>query len=260
MSAPVFLHPEVTGVSVGSTVVLTGPEARHAGTVQRRTIGETIDLVDGLGNRLTGSISAVSDAGVSVEVTSVSADWDAPIVLVQALAKNGRDEQAIEAATELGVTGIIPWAAERSIVRWKGPKIDKGRGAWVSVVTAAAKQSRRALIPAVEELASTAQLAVQVRDAVAAGIRVLVLHESASTRLDSIKWESADTPVWLIVGPEGGISDKELDLLAAAGGEPALLGPYVLRASSAGPAAIAALAAIRGNWKRSDSTQLPRPL
>ncbi|WP_062212026.1 16S rRNA (uracil(1498)-N(3))-methyltransferase [Demequina oxidasica] len=249
MSAPVFICPAAADAVVGSVIEVSGEEARHAVTVQRRLVGEAVDLVDGTGARASGRIVEIGDSRMTVEVAEVSRDADPEIVLVQALAKGGRDEQAIEAATELGVTRVVPWAAERSIVQWRGTKVSKARARWLSLVTAATKQSRRALIPTVETLASTKQLAQLVSTATGEGARVLVLHEVAATPIVDLDWEGGtDVPVWMIVGPEGGVSDHELDVLGQAGAEAVLLGPHVLRASSAGPAAIAALAAIRGTW------------
>ncbi len=248
MSAPVFIHPGIAAAQAGDVVTLEGPEARHAGTVQRRGVGEAIELVDGRGVRAQGVIVDVRPGALDVEVGAMAHDHDPPVVLVQALAKGGRDEQAVEAATELGVTKVIPWSAERSIVQWKGAKVDKGRESWVSLVTAAAKQSRRAHVPEVGSLVTTARLTALVEGALKGGARVLVLHEVASVPLTSLEWTEAEQAVWFIVGPEGGISDSEVATLTSAGAEPVVLGPHVLRASSAGPAAIAALAAARGTW------------
>jgi 16S rRNA (uracil1498-N3)-methyltransferase len=248
VSAPVFLCPEAADAVAGSLLTLTGSEARHAATVQRRTVGERVDLVDGRGTRASGVIAAVRVDALDVRVDAVSRDVDAEITLVQALAKGDRDEQAVEAATELGVTRVVPWASDRAIVQWRGPKAEKGRSGWESLALAAAKQSRRALVPAVFPVVSTKELAALVRAAVGAGERVLILHEEARAALASLVWADQTQPVWVIVGPEGGISDAELELLVAAGGEPVRLGPHVLRASSAGPAALAALAALRGTW------------
>lgn len=247
MSAPVFICAAAAHAAVGDTLDLDGDEARHAVTVQRRQPGETIDLVDGHGARATGEIIAVGERRLSIRVDATSRDADAPATLVQALAKGGRDDQAVEAATELGITGIIPWGAARSIVKWQGSKVEKGRAQWESLARAAAKQSRRALIPQVDSLHTTRQLAVAVREAADGGARVLILHEEAAAPLSAIEVD-AQTPVWVIVGPEGGISQEELDLLTEAGGRAVVLGAHVLRASSAGPAALAALAVLRGAW------------
>lgn len=247
MSAPVFIDSAAMTAQVGDLIEITGTEARHAITVQRRGVGEHVDIVDGLGRRASSVIEGGSGDLMHVRVTAVSSDHDAPVTLVQALAKGGRDEQAVESAVELGVTHVIPWAASRAIVQWRGPKADKGRAKWESVVTAATKQSRRAHLATVDPVHSTKELCRSIGPAIAAGARVLVLHEEAETPLTSLDVH-AEAPVWIVVGPEGGISSEECEAFIAAGATPVRLGPHVLRASSAGPAAMAALAALRGSW------------
>ncbi|MFW2514577.1 16S rRNA (uracil(1498)-N(3))-methyltransferase [Demequina sp. SO4-13] len=253
MSAPVFVSDSAADARAGSVIAVTGGEARHAVTVQRRAVGERVDVIDGDGSRATGEIVEAAPERMLVRVEAVSRDDDPEVVLVQALAKGGRDEQAVESAVELGATRIVPWAASRSIVQWRGDKADKARAKWQSLVLTATKQSRRALVATVDPLATTTELVRMVREAVERGERVLVLHEVAATRLTSLAWSSAPQPVWLIVGPEGGIADTELAAITAAGAEATLLGPHVLRASTAGPAAIAALAVLRGSWSTTDA-------
>ncbi|WP_062133098.1 16S rRNA (uracil(1498)-N(3))-methyltransferase [Demequina aestuarii] len=248
MSAPVFLSDAAADARPGDVIAVTGDEARHAVTVQRRGPGEAVDVVDGAGWRARGVIAEASPDRMSVRVESVSRDDDPAVVLVQALAKGGRDEQAVEAAIELGATRIVPWAASRSIVQWRGDKAQKARAKWQSLVVTATKQSRRALVAPVDPQVSSAELARLVREAVARGERVLVLHESATTGLATLAWVGSTTPVWVVVGPEGGISDDERAALTDAGAEAVVLGPHVLRASTAGPAAMAALAVARGHW------------
>ncbi|WP_062388195.1 16S rRNA (uracil(1498)-N(3))-methyltransferase [Demequina iriomotensis] len=248
MTAPVFVDPAAAEAAVGGTLRVDGDEARHAVTVQRRQVGERVDVVDGAGARASGVLIATGDRWMEIRVEAVGHDRDPEVTLVQALAKGGRDEQAVEAAVELGATRIVPWSSDRAIVQWRGPKAAKGVEKWASLALAAAKQSRRARVPAVDDAVTTRQLAARVRDAVAAGARVLVLHEDAAVPLAGLAWEDADQPVWIVVGPEGGISDAEVEALAAAGAVAVVLGPHVLRASSAGPAALAALGALRGHW------------
>ncbi len=248
MSAPVFVCPAAASATPGDELRLVGSEAKHAVTVQRCRVGEVIDLVDGKGSRASGPIIETAPDSLVVRVTDVRVDTDPQVTLVQALAKNGRDEQAVESAIELGATRIVPWAASRSIVQWKGPKAEKARAQWESLATAATKQSRRAWIPEVDAVVTTAALVQRVRAAVTAGDRVLVLHEAAATPLVDLEWAHPHQPVWLIVGPEGGIAESEVEALTEAGAQAVLLGPHVLRASTAGPAAIAALAALRGTW------------
>lgn len=251
MSAPVFLGDEqrVRAASVGDTVLLDGTEGRHAGVVQRKAVGERVDVVDGAGVRLVGRIASVVPDGVLVEVLE-RIDEPAPavpLVLVQALAKGDRDELAIEAATEVGADGVVPWQADRSIVVWRGDRAAKSRARWLGTVRTAAKQSRRAWVPEVGLAVDSKALAVRVAAAVAAGGGALVLHEEASVPI-----AEAELPVsgelLVVVGPEGGIGDDELRRLTDAGARAVRLGPHVLRTSTAGPVALALLAQRSGRW------------
>jgi 16S rRNA (uracil1498-N3)-methyltransferase len=159
---------------------------------------------------------------------------------VQALAKGDRDELAVQAATELGVSGVIPWAAERSVTRWEGAKLEKGRARWEAIVREASKQSIRAWVPEVGELVSTGSM-ISIRG------RVLVLDPTAEVALSSVALPD-EGRILLVVGPEGGISPRELELLEQAGATRVRLGSEILRTSTAGPAAIAVLNARLGRW------------
>jgi 16S rRNA (uracil1498-N3)-methyltransferase len=163
------------------------------------------------------------------------------VTLVQALAKGDRDELAIQASTELGVDAVVPWSAARSVSRWEGPKVAKGRERWATIVREAAKQSIRAWVPKVGELSNTKAVA-----ALAGDNRVLVLEPDATERLTSVVPDGR--PIVLVVGPEGGIAPEELAAFTAAGAELVRLGDTVLRTSTAGPAALAVLNGILGRW------------
>ncbi|HEY3572632.1 MAG TPA: 16S rRNA (uracil(1498)-N(3))-methyltransferase [Arthrobacter sp.] len=256
MSNPVFFTPAgaLDGTAPGSLFILDGAEARHAVTVKRLAVGEQVDIADGAGKRITGTVTDAAPAQLTVECTSVSAEPrpEIRLVLVQALAKGDRDELAIETATELGIDAVIPWQSERSIVRWKGERAAKAHGKWQSAVTAAAKQARRAWIPEVRPAVDTQALAREVAEA---GLAV-ILHEDAVTPLRRVlgKWseehQEAFGPgeILLIVGPEGGISPREVTRLCSAGAVTALLGPHVLRSSTAGPAGVVVASDVLGRW------------
>ncbi|MBN2176857.1 MAG: 16S rRNA (uracil(1498)-N(3))-methyltransferase [Demequinaceae bacterium] len=249
MSAPVFLCPAVAAARVGGTVTLDGPEGHHAVEVQRLGVGERIDLVDGQGTRARSCVMAVSAGRLEAKVEAVSRDADRPLVLVQALAKHKRDEAAIEAATELGVTRVVPWQASRSIVRWEGRKAEAGRARWASVVAQAAKVARRALVPEVSDPVSSPELVALVSEAASRGAIVLLLHEDAGVGIaERVERLGEQTEAWIVVGPEGSIADDEAADLTRAGALATRLGPYILRSGSAGPAALAALKALTGDW------------
>ena len=265
MSNPVFFTAPGTldGLAPGSVFVLDGPEARHAVTVKRLAVGETVDIADGAGKRLTGTVAAAAPNELTVECAGL-AEEPRPgvrLVLVQALAKGDRDELAAETATELGIDAVVPWQAERSIVRWKAERAAKAHAKWQSVVTAAAKQARRAWIPEVRPAVDGAGL----QAAVAAADLAVILHEDAVRPLRQVleAWQDAGTAVagtdgsgggsggrevLLIVGPEGGISPREVTRLCDAGAVTALLGHHVLRSSTAGPAATVLASDILGRW------------
>jgi 16S rRNA (uracil1498-N3)-methyltransferase len=185
----------------------------------------------------------------------------AGIVLVQALAKGGRDEMAVEAATALGVARIVPWAAARSVARWPGAKAHRGRERWEAIVRAETKVARRSWLPAVTALMTTPDIVAAIRHGTltgpggadgAARAVVLVLHEGATASyvgaVGAACAELPDCPLVLMVGPEGGIAPQEIDSLVEVGAMPVVLGRAVLRTSAAAPAALAALAALRGTW------------
>ncbi|WP_125612190.1 16S rRNA (uracil(1498)-N(3))-methyltransferase [Specibacter cremeus] len=254
MTNPIFLAgaAELAPLRPGDAFTLTGAEARHAVTVKRLAAGEAVDLSDGGGLRLTCTVTAAvaGELSVRVEVREDEPEPPLRLVLVQALAKGDRDELAIETATELGVDAVVPWQAERSIVRWKGEKAARGAAKWRNVVAAAAKQARRARMPAVDELVTSRQLAARVAGAALA----IVLHEDATDRARDVvrDWRAGvpDTTgdILLIVGPEGGMSAAEVDAFTAAGARLGLLGRHVLRSSTAGPAAVVVLSDELGRW------------
>lgn len=257
----------------GAALRLAGEEGRHAAKVARIRVGERILLTDQSGRQVLAVVETAHKEALDLRLEG---DPTPPVVrspglvLVQASATGGRDEQAVESATELGVDRVVPWQAARSVSVWKGEKLRKGRAKWENVVRAAVKQCRRPGIPVVEEPMSTTQLTEDVRERTRAGSLVLVLHEQESVGLmsmagdiramterttgeqpltDSSEGGEASSPeIVVIVGPEGGIADDELAQLRDAGARTALLGPEVLRSSTAGPAAIAVLSALVGRW------------
>ncbi len=247
MTLPLHLLPAeaLAGRGPGETVVLDGAEGRHAATVRRTRVGEHLLLTDGEGLRVEGEVVAVGQGTLDVRVRSVATDPepDLRLVLVQALAKHDRDDQAVEAATELGVDEVVPWQASRSVVQWRGERGEKARRKWEAVLLAATKQSRRTRRPLLGPTSTTADLVRRVPAAAA----VLVLHEDATTPLASVALPDGGD-VLVVVGPEGGIAPDELHALVTAGATAVRLGETVLRSSSAGPAALAVLSAA-SRWR-----------
>jgi 16S rRNA (uracil1498-N3)-methyltransferase len=168
---------------------------------------------------------------------------DPRVVVVQAILKGDRGEQAVETMTEAGVDVVVPWAAERCVARWRGDRADKGVARWRATAAAAAKQSRRSWFPEVMAVRETAA----VVGLLCAAKLAVILDPEASQALGTMPTPVVGDIV-LVIGPEGGISPREADLLTASGAVGARLGPTVLRASSAGAIAAALVLNASGRW------------
>lgn len=247
MSAPVFLlDPDrAKDAGPGSVIALDGPEGRHAASVQRLRAGEVIQLVDGQGRRLTGTITETTKDSCLVEIhnTDNEPQPHPRITAVQAIAKGDRGELAAQMLTEAGIDVIIPWQAENSIAKWDGERAAKHHAKWQATTREAAKQARRAQLPIVESPITTAAVADLIANAGVA----LVLDEEATTPLTSIDYSTAHD-VLLVIGPEGGLSANERMLFADAGADLVRLGDTVLRTSTAGVAALGVVMARVGRW------------
>ncbi|SDO59579.1 16S rRNA (uracil1498-N3)-methyltransferase [Klenkia soli] len=240
--APLFLVDELPE---SATVLVTGHEARHAVDVLRLTAGERVRVADGEGTVVEGVVTAAGPEGLQVEVLARhEVPPPAPeLVLVQALPKGDRGPLAVELATELGVDRIVPWTASRCVTRWRDDRVDKGLAKWRAAARAASKQARRPRVPEVTGPMSTREVCGLLGDTDLA----LVLHEQARRPLAGLE-VPAEGVVAVVVGPEGGITDGEAVAFRAAGALVVRLGDEVLRTSTAGPAALAALSA-RTRWR-----------
>jgi 16S rRNA (uracil1498-N3)-methyltransferase len=225
---------DLESAGVGDRVVVDGDEGRHAADVRRLRIGEAIDLTDGAGTVLRATISEARKGALTVLVEQ-RAEVAAPAVrltVLQALARGGRDEQAVEAMTEVGVDHVIGWEAARNVARWN----DRTQARWTATSRAAAKQSRRAWWPQISGPVTTAAAAAIC----GAADLAIALHESASVALAGLDFPAVGEVV-VVVGPEGGITEDELDQFCGAGAHVVRLGDTVLRSSTAGVAALAVI-------------------
>lgn len=248
MSAPLFYAEAVP--AVGATAEIGGDEGFHAATVRRLRAGERIAVSDGAGTVADCVVETAGKNGLSARVLDrrLVEPPRPPVTVIQAIPKSERAELAVELATEAGADEFLAWQAARCVARWDGERAGRGLRRWRAVARSAARQSRRAWIPAVGGPMSTAEVAAYLAERAGQGATVLALHESAGRPLPHTAIAQARAII-LLVGPEGGITDEEIGRLTAAGATAVRLGDTVLRTSTAAAVALGAIGVLTPRWR-----------
>ena len=240
-------HFLVDAISDGASQVVSGDEAHHVITVMRMRVGERLSISDGKGEWAVGAISEIGKGSftLAIEERGREEQEKPALIVIQALTKSDRLKETIELLTEAGVDAIYPWESERSISKWNAESFTK----WENAAIAATKQSRRVSIPQIHQPISTSHISQgQFQDSL-----ILVFHESALQRLSEYFANHAERvskaqAIIVIVGPEGGISDREIAEISGQGGEVVGLGKPVFRSAHAGAVALAAIQALISRW------------
>lgn len=229
-------------ISSGSKQVLQNDEAHHAIKVLRVNIGELIKISDGVRNWVSGPIIEIAKKELIISITDRGEIQSTmpELVLVQAITKSDRNKEMLELAVEAGVDRIIPWQADRSISKWQSDSTQK----WQAGIKQSCKQARQIKLPQLMKVMNTSEV-VKVIGSEGFGI---VFHEGAPTKLSEITIPNSLTAVYLIIGPEGGISEQELELFQNANSKVVRLGETVLRSAHAGFAALSAVQTKLGRW------------
>ena len=206
----------------------------------RITPGEQVGISSGEGYGFLATVTDPQSGEIAIG-QRLDESTETQIHLVQAIAKGGRDELALQACTELGIASATALQAERSVSRWDS-KVEKNLDRWEQIAISAIKQSQQLRLP-------TVGFAAGVTDLRPKGIG-LVLDPRATQQLGEIEIGQTYT---VVVGPEGGLSDLEVAELVSNGFQAVKLGGSVLRTSTAGAAAIACLKLMSGEFgKRLD--------
>ena len=240
----------VTRVHVGAPLMpdtdLNLPEAAayHVARVLRLREGATITAFDGRGHDYPCEILLVKGDDVRVRVGAPTAGLpESPlrITLVQAVSRSERMDWTLQKATELGVSTIVPVLSARSVVRLDERQAEKKSRHWQAIVAAACEQCGRSVVP---EVRVAQDLGRYLGSPSRAGQR-LVLNPTGPASLAGLT--SVGTRVELLIGPEGGLDDSELERAAAGGFTPVRLGPRVLRTETAGIVALTVLQSLWGD-------------
>jgi 16S rRNA (uracil1498-N3)-methyltransferase len=226
--------------TIGENYEFQNDDALHAVRVLRTTVGDIFNLSDGKGAWSTVVVREAAKKSLRVEVleSGFQEPLEQSFTVIQAIPKGDRVKEAIELCTEGGADRIVMWKSARSIGKSED-KIEKLQ------VTAreASKQSRRFRIPTVVGVATTENIIDEIAKADCA----IVLHEVALLPISKVVIPGAKK-IAIIIGPEGGLTDIEVDTFAAAGAKVALLGRPVLRSAHAGLAALSAVNTALSVW------------
>lgn len=229
-------------ISTGQRQVLESDEAHHAIKVLRLNIGEIIKISDGVGKWVSGPIVEIAKKELFISISERGEIQAAKpeLVLVQAITKSDRNKEMLELAVEAGVDRIIPWQSERSISKWQSDSEEK----WQVGIKQSCKQARQTKLPNLMQVMSTAELVKTI----GSGGYGIVFHEEASTKFSELTIPNSQSSVYLVIGPEGGISEQELLSFQNNGSKVVRLGDTVLRSAHAGFAALSAVQTKLGRW------------
>lgn len=226
---------------MGSWVYITGAEAAHLKKVLRLKPGDKVTVFDGNGREFLVELVEINEGGTKARILEVSDSIPEPpvgVTLIQGLSKGDKLEFIIQKGTELGVKRFIPVQTERTVVRLDDKKAAERQARWQRIALEASKQCRRAVIPQVEMLTGLAEaIAGLPQEKV-----LLVPWEGEHNRglkefLRTLR-PGEKREIFVVIGPEGGLTGKEVELIINAGGYPVTLGSRILRTETAGIAAV----------------------
>ena len=230
-------------LSIGGMIQLEVGVARHLTSVLRMMQGQNVILFDGHGGEYNAELTDVKKGAARAKVGEfVDTDRESPLKIELAIgvSRGERMDWIVQKATELGVTGIMPLFTERCEVKLNAERLEKKTRHWQQVGVSACEQCQRNTLPVIQPAVSLEQYLSTANE----GLK-LVLHHRSSQRLNEMR--NQNNHVTLLVGPEGGLSEREISLANNTGFSPLAIGPRVLRTETAPLAAISIIQSLWGD-------------
>jgi 16S rRNA (uracil1498-N3)-methyltransferase len=227
----------------GQFLELSPQASQHVGLVLRMQRGEKIILFSGDNREFEATIDWVKKKQVRVWVESVQdKNRESPLIihLAQAISKGERMEWVVQKSVELGVASITPIITERCVVKLDQERLAKKLHQWQAIVIAACEQSGRTIIPKVHEPLALDSYIKEV----SAKLK-LILHPEGKKKYRDYLIDAS--PIALLIGPEGGLSEAEVHHAGQYGFQPLSLGPRILRTETAALSALSVLQALAGD-------------
>ena len=214
--------------------VITGPDVKHIQKVLRLGEGDSVTLLDGLGNQYQANITSYKRDAVFCTIVSKDAALGEPpvrVTLVQCLPKGDKMELVIQKGTELGVTRFIPLKCSRSVVKLDEKKAVERQKRWQRVALEAAKQCRRPLVPEVNVPLEWQEVISEIpQDA----LLIIPWEGETAVSVKDVLANREYNDIYIVVGPEGGFEPFEVEAARMRGAKTVSLGPRILRTETAG--------------------------
>lgn len=222
-----------------NTITLEGKLAHHIGVVLRMTVGEELKLVfdDGVIARCT--LQGFEKNRVTVAAVEILAQGNEPSVQVtlgQGLAKGEKMDLVVQKAVEVGATTIIPLALENSVARFDSERSQKKVERWQKIALEAAQQSKRDAVPKVEPVQGLQQALTNDYDLI-----IMAYEGETQVTLKDILAGKKYEKILLLIGPEGGFTEEEVELCRNKGARTVTLGRRILRTETAGLVALSCI-------------------
>lgn len=228
-------------------ITLHKEQVHYALNVLRLKNQHPVEIFNGQGLQASATLIVTGRRSADLCIESLSQPQnESPLhsILVQSISRGDRMDYTLQKAVELGVTQIQPIFSERCEVKLSGDKLEKRRDQWQSIVISACEQSGRCTVPEILPILPYADWL----DSLPQPVFGLVLDPYASNTLQTLQAPETDRPVHLLIGPEGGLSTAEVEHAVNQGLTPIKLGPRILRTETAGPAILAGLQTLWGDW------------
>lgn len=220
---------------------IDGIDARHIYTVLKMKPGEKVQIVSDDGVTALAQITETAPGRTLVKCLEIIAESHEPavkITLAQGLVKGEKMDFIVQKAVELGVSRIVPLAMEHSVVRYDGAKAAKKQERWQKIAESAAKQSKRDIIPEVAAVTTIDKL----MESCDCTCKIIAYEcEDKQGLKQALRANDQMDSILVIIGPEGGISEAELNKARDGGAVPVSLGRRILRAETAGLTALSAI-------------------
>lgn len=226
----------------GNNVVITGGDAAHISKVLRTEVGETLTLCDGCGTDFYAEVTSCSKESVSLtikETIPCMAEPQVSVTLFQGIPKQGKMDYIIEKCTELGISRIVPVSTKRSVVKIEDKKSEaKKLERWRKIAAESVKQCGRGTIPEVTEVMTVAEA---IEFSKAFDLTIAAYECERDTTVKAALSGKKPKSVGIFIGPEGGLSDAEVEMFKKADITTVTLGKRILRTETAGHTVLTAV-------------------